>query len=114
VFIAGLWSSTAAADATPDPAPPAATQPALAAVITDSRLDEISGLAASRRHADVFWVHNGSGDEPVIHAVGSDGEHRAEIHIDGATHTDWEDIASFELDGVPYLMIADIGDNGGL
>ena len=30
-----------------------------------------------------------------------------------ASNRDWEDIASFTLDGVAYLLIADIGDNDG-
>jgi len=29
----------------------------------------------------------------------------------GASGTDWEDLASFELEGIPYLLIADVGDN---
>ena len=29
-------------------------------------------------------------------------------------NTDWEDLATFDLDGKHYILIADIGDNGGL
>jgi hypothetical protein len=31
--------------------------------------------------------------------------------VTGATNRDWEDIASFALDGSPHLLIADSGDN---
>jgi hypothetical protein len=31
--------------------------------------------------------------------------------VNGARNKDWEDLASFTMDGVPYLLIADHGDN---
>src|SRR5690606_1795107 len=36
-------------------------------------LEEASGLAASRRHAGVLWMHNDSGGEPEVFAVDSTG-----------------------------------------
>ena len=52
-----------------------------------------------------------SGDEPVIYALGPDGADRGRVRIAGAVNRDWEDIASFELNGLTYLLIADTGDN---
>jgi hypothetical protein len=103
-------------------ADPTATEPAfeapdgasLVAIVTDPALDEISGFAVSRRHPDLLWTHNDSGDAAHIHAVGIDGRRRATLALRGAVHVDYEDIASFELDGVAYLMVGDIGDNGGV
>ena len=33
--------------------------------------------------------------------------------MEGAKNIDWEDLASFELGGQQYLLVADTGDNGG-
>lgn len=72
---------------------------------------EASGLAASRRNADVFWTHNDSGGEPVLFAVNADGSRRGAVRIAGTNNFDWEDCAAFELDGRAWLLAADIGDN---
>ena len=74
-------------------------------------LTEISGLAASRRTPHHWWMHNDSGDVPRLYAVDSIGAIRATVHLEGATARDWEDLASFELNGIPWLLIADVGDN---
>ena len=85
----------------------------LAAVITDTRLPEISGLTASRRHPGVFWMHNDSHDAQVLYAVDGEGHVRASLELPVA-NIDWEDIASYERDGRAFLLVADTGDNGGL
>lgn len=81
--------------------------------VEDDRLDEASGLVASRAHEGVFWTHNDSGGKPLVFAIGSDGRSLGAFDVDKATLEDWEDI---ELgpgpeDGVDYLYIGDIGDN---
>ncbi|QDS85911.1 hypothetical protein EC9_00690 [Rosistilla ulvae] len=73
---------------------------------------ESSGVAASWRHEGILWTHNDSGDSPRLFAMDQQGRHRQEVEISGAKHVDWEDIASYELDGRPQLLIADVGDNG--
>jgi len=87
---------------------------ALAALITDEKLGEISGLAASRRHPGIFWVHNDGDNEPALYAIDAEGELRATLTLRGVRNVDWEDIAAFTRDGRHYLLIADVGDNGGL
>ncbi|MBT8098812.1 MAG: hypothetical protein KJO82_03635, partial [Gammaproteobacteria bacterium] len=72
---------------------------------------EASGLAASRRRDDLLWTHNDSGSRARIYALGLAGESRGRAKIKGADNKDWEDMAAFVLDGVPYLLIADVGDN---
>ena len=80
--------------------------------ISDRRLSEISGISASRRADDVWWVHNDSGDTPRIFAVNSAGKVLGEYRVVGAVNEDWEDIASGPgADLSPSLYIADIGDN---
>lgn len=87
---------------------------ALTALITDEKLDEISGLAASRRHPGIFWVHNDGDNAAELYAIDPQGERRAILHIEGVRNVDWEDIAAFTWQGRHYLLIADVGDNGGL
>jgi hypothetical protein len=83
-------------------------------LMVDDALGEVSGMAASRRHADVLWVENDGGNAPVLYAVSPRGALLATDPVEGVANTDWEDLAAFELDGRHYLLIADIGDNGGL
>jgi hypothetical protein len=90
----------------------AAFEPAvLQALISRDGLDEISGIAASRRSDDLYWVHNDAPRPARIDAVDGKGDWRGELRLEGVRAVDWEDIASFELDGKPWLLIGDIGDN---
>ena len=107
--IAALLLATACARS--DDGGPGAT---LAGLLLDPQMDEISGLAASRRHEDVLWLHDDGGNPARLFATSTGGRRLATFHVEGLTKTDWEDIASFELDGKRYLMLADTGDNGGL
>jgi hypothetical protein len=86
----------------------------LSGLLLDQRLGEVSGLAASRRHAGVLWLHNDGGDGARLYATGLRGQLRGVLEIEGVTNTDWEDLAAFALDGRDYLVVADTGDNGGL
>jgi hypothetical protein len=82
-------------------------------VIGDKVLREISGMAVSRRDASVLWVHNDSGSRAHLYAITADGQRRARVTLKGATSRDWEDMAAFEMDGEPMLVVADVGDNNG-
>jgi len=86
----------------------------LAGVMLDPQLDEISGMAASRRHRDVLWMLDDGGNPERLFAVSTSGTRLATLRVEGVTKTDWEDMASFQLDGRNYLLLADTGDNGGL
>jgi hypothetical protein len=86
----------------------------LAGLITDAALAEISGMAVSRRDPGVLWTHNDSGYAAEIFAIDREGRLLATVRLRGVTNVDFEDIAAFELDGVPYLLVADVGDNGGI
>ena len=85
----------------------------LAGLVTSRQLDEISGLAASHVHEDVLWAINDGGNPARLHALGRRGAIRARFEVKGARNIDWEDMASFTLDGKHYLLVADTGDNGG-
>lgn len=82
------------------------------AELEDTRINESSGLAFSRRDDGLLWTQNDSGDGPNVFALDLKGRSRGFFVLDGATAVDWEDIASFEADGRPYLLLADFGDNG--
>jgi hypothetical protein len=85
---------------------PEFSDPRRVGTIADAGIEEISGVVASHRH-DVLWVHEDSGADPIIYAVGLDGSDVRPTVVDGADHFDWEDIAL--ADG--NLWIGDIGDN---
>jgi len=76
--------------------------------IESTELVETSGLAASRRHADVLWAHNDSGDTPRLFAMRTDGRHLGVYRLAGARAADWEDM---EIAG-DQIYVGDIGDNG--
>ena len=89
-------------------------EPRLAGVLLDGGLDETSGLAASGRFRDTFWLIQDGGNGAQLHAISRRGSRVASLQVDGVHNTDWEDLASFEMQGRPYVLIADTGDNGGL
>jgi hypothetical protein len=94
------------------PAAAAETIPQIAGLLRDTRLDEISGLAVSARQSGRLWLHNDSGTRAELFAVDSSGRVQARLEIPGLKPVDWEDMAAFTLDGKPYLLIGDVGDNG--
>ncbi len=72
---------------------------------------ETSGLAASRRDPGVLWTHDDSGGAPALYAIRTTGEQIGVLRIRCEKNEDWEDVAAFTLDGKPWLLIADTGDN---
>jgi len=79
--------------------------------ITELAINEASGLAVSQRAPELLWTHNDSGNAPVLYAIDPSGSFLGSVRIEGAKNRDWEDIASYEIDGLAYLIAADIGDN---
>ncbi|MBY8882466.1 hypothetical protein [Actinacidiphila acidipaludis] len=85
--------------------------PSVAFRMSDPRIIESSGLAASRLHPGVYWTHNDSGDGPYVYAVDSaTGKTLARVTMRGVPARDMEAI-SLGPDGDLYL--GDIGDNLG-
>ncbi|MFD3664456.1 WD40 repeat domain-containing protein [Streptomyces sp. NPDC058659] len=77
--------------------------------ISDPRITESSGLAASRAHPGIYWTHNDQ-DAPLIYGIDSrTGETVATLTMEGVgTPRDMEAIA-VGPDGDIY--VGDIGDN---
>jgi len=78
-------------------------------------LGELSGLAASARHAGIFWAHNDSDNAFRVYAVEDSGKIRATLTLTGSKPTDLEDIAvgpcEPRAEAPPCLYLADTGDN---
>lgn len=92
---------------------PATEEPAsVAGRLQNAKIDEASGIARSQRYPDVFWLANDDGPS-VLYAIDATGKDLGRVNVKDASNRDWEDLASFTLDGVPYLLAADIGDNDG-
>lgn len=86
------------------------------AVEVAARLDlrglrEASGLARSHRRAERLWTLNDGDGGPVLYAFGTDGSSHGRLELRDAVNRDWEDLASFERGGRPWLLVADVGDN---
>lgn len=81
--------------------------------ITSDELPEISGMVASRKHPDFFWVHNDSGGGNRIYAIDKQAQLRGTVIIPGCPTWDWEDIAIGPGPNadLSYLYIANTGDN---
>jgi hypothetical protein len=81
-------------------------------VPADARIQELSGMAASPAHPGVLWVHQDSGNPPVLYALGPDGRTLAAVRVTGTADLDWEAMAGFrDAAGRPMLAIGDVGDN---
>lgn len=87
--------------------------PVLRGEIVDERVEESSGLVASRRHPGRLWTHNDSDTPAVLYCVEPDGRTCGGWTVTGADNVDWEDIAAGPGPDPAehYLYVGDIGDN---
>jgi hypothetical protein len=74
------------------------------------RIPEASGIVKSRRYPGIFWVHNDSGNPPLLFAIRRDGRIVRQFRLE-VPNIDWEDIA---IDDQGHLYLGDIGNNGGV
>ena len=70
---------------------------------------ETSGIVKSRRHDGIYWVHNDSGNAPLLFAVRRDGRLVREYLVK-VPNVDWEDVT---VDGDGHLYLGEIGNNEG-
>jgi hypothetical protein len=85
--------------------------PVALATLQDDQIAEASGIVASSRSGDVFYVHNDSGDSARFFAVDRKGATRATFGVTGVLALDWEDIARGPCGAGSCLFLGDIGDN---
>jgi hypothetical protein len=90
------------------------SKPEYAGTKSDADLEEMSGLAASQIHKDMLWVINDGGNGEKLIAMRTNASRIATFALKGVKNIDWEDLASFKLNGKNYILIADTGDNGGI
>lgn len=79
-----------------------------------AEVGEMSGLAASRRHQDVYWAHNDSDNPFELFALRGDGSLLARFPLSGGTNVDCEDIAvgpCLRARSQSCIYLGDIGDN---
>jgi hypothetical protein len=77
--------------------------------LDEKLIPEASGIVKSRRFADVFWVHNDSGNPPLLFAIRGNGRIVRQFRL-AIPNIDWEDIA---IDDQGHLFLGDIGNNFG-
>ena len=105
-----LCACSSPADDTVAPSTPRAELVVAGQLVSDE-LVEASGLARSQRSPDLLWSINDGGSKAHIYALDGSGFHRGRIKLDDIKNRDWEDLSSFSVDGTPYLLVADTGDN---
>jgi hypothetical protein len=83
------------------------------AELTERKLQEVSGLAASARNNGFLWTHNDSGNPAEIYLVDEQLQIRLTCKLHGVKNRDWEEIAvgPGPDKNKSYLYVADIGDN---
>lgn len=79
--------------------------------ISSPLLSEISGITPSSIFNNSFWVHNDSGDKSRIYLIDSLANLKSVIKLEGISTVDCEDISTVTIDGVNYILLADIGNN---
>jgi hypothetical protein len=123
-----LLKTIAAASASAQSASQPATgysEPGVLCEIADRRINEASGLAASRRFAGCYYTINDSGNDPFVFLIDPQGKTKAVIRLD-AENVDWEDLAlapppaaasqpasgPTSSGGADFdVCVADVGDN---
>ncbi|HEX6042228.1 hypothetical protein [Longimicrobium sp.] len=76
-----------------------------------TRVPEASGAALDRRTRGLFWTHGDSGNDPILFAVGVNGQLLGRVRLTGARNRDWEDMAIGPCPGGTCVYVADIGNN---
>src|SRR5215510_2509748 len=110
LLLASLLPASLTAGNAAEPGQDVAPSVRLLARMSEPRIEESSGVVASRRYTDVFWTHNDGGGpkKQVLYAIDREGNTRAIFSVVDVTLHDWEDIA---IDDAGHLYIGDIGNN---
>ncbi|WP_328362522.1 WD40 repeat domain-containing protein [Streptomyces sp. NBC_00445] len=81
--------------------------------ISDPRITESSGLAASRQHPGIYWTHNDQDDGAYLYAVDSaTGKTVARITMTGVGTP--RDVEAIAIGPDNQIWVGDIGDNDGV
>ncbi|MCL7956442.1 MAG: hypothetical protein M8857_09915 [marine benthic group bacterium] len=109
LVLAGCADGSAWQRAEPDSNPICSSATVVAAL--DTALMEVSGIARDPRRSDLFWLHNDSGNDPILFAVDSTGRLLGSAPISRAAARDVEDLAIGRCGETWCAYVGDIGDN---
>jgi hypothetical protein len=83
----------------------------LRGTITETYLNELSGMVASQVHKGVLWVVNDSGGQNTLYAIDSTAKYLGSQVLNNTQNRDWEEIAYSTLNGQKVLWVGDLGNN---
>jgi len=78
--------------------------------LKNERIKEASGICRSLRNKTDYYTHEDSGNLPYIFGFNELGDNLGTIVMSGKS-LDNEDISSAVINGLPTIILADIGDN---
>jgi hypothetical protein len=85
--------------------------PRASGVLGSALITEASGLAASHKHAGLYYVNNDSGDRPRFFAIDESGAERGIYQVSDGEALDWEGLAVGPCASGSCVYAGDIGDN---
>jgi hypothetical protein len=109
LIVVALAAATRRADAQATPLPIVPTTQV--SVMSDPRIVESSGLAASQEHPGIVYTVNDSGDRPRVFAV--DIASGAVVGVTTVKNVKWNDTEAMAIFG-GKLWVADVGSNRGV
>ena len=78
--------------------------------IESADINELSGIAPVVGERNKYWAVNDSGNRPELFAVNGSGKHLGRVKLP-VLNRDWEDLASFSVNGTNWIAISETGDN---
>jgi len=80
--------------------------------IDSKDLEEVSGMVFGNTHPERIYVHNDSGDKPIVYVLDTLGNRIGKIKLLDVKNRDWEEIAIGPgRNNLSNIYIGDIGDN---
>ncbi|MEE9208314.1 MAG: hypothetical protein V3U67_08060 [Gemmatimonadota bacterium] len=76
-----------------------------------AELAEASGIVRDPLRPELYWLHNDSGNPPVLFAVDTTGALRGSARLTGTLLLDAEDLALARCNDGWCLYVGDVGDN---
>src|SRR5690606_37485500 len=87
--VAGCWLT--AVEASGQEVTPGHTVRQSWGAVSNTEINEASGLVGSARLRNHFWTYNDSGDQARFFLIDSMAVHRATYYLAGVSAYDWED-----------------------
>ncbi len=83
------------------------------AELTSKKLEEASGMVASKANPGYFWIITDSDNDAEVFLVNEQMDIKLTCTLSGIANRDWEDVAiSYDVETKKnYIYVAEIGDN---